>query len=213
MMVLIVSSILLNFLESIASDWIITHFPHLAIVLAIVVFAIFITIKIVNLYHRFKKTEGDCSSLNTNHSSIKDDINAISTNFTTLVALLLSNKTLEVNPFKINSPIELNEIGEKILNEIGGKLYVDSSKDALILDMESKGFKSGLDVQDYARVLLLTKSVDDNFVNIKNFIFQNPIFKTEQGELSLDLSLCIQIMGIYLRNKYFEKHPNLKNDL
>lgn len=108
-----------------------------------------------------------------------------------------------------NSPRELSEFGTSLLEDIGGKKYLDESSPELIEIIKSKSPKSGLDVENYANILLTEKTEDDKFVPIKNYIFQNPVYRRGNAELDLTMTIVLQIMGIYLRNKYFEKYPEL----
>jgi hypothetical protein len=110
--------------------------------------------------------------------------------------------------------MELTDLGFKILVEIGGRDYIDKYAARLIAEVENRNPKSGLDVQTYSNIVLTEKSSEDEFLDIKNNLFQNPTYTLgDSRQLPLDLGVATQIMGIYLRNKYFERYPDLKKDL
>lgn len=76
--------------------------------------------------------------------------------------------------------------------------------------MQSQGFKSGLDVQNYCTILLNERINDTDLIPVKDYIFSKPEYIiSDQNKVPLDMTVAITIMGIYLRNKYFEKYPEL----
>ncbi|MEJ0057024.1 MAG: hypothetical protein WDN75_16025 [Bacteroidota bacterium] len=122
---------------------------------------------------------------------------------------LITTQGLAANVFEVKSPIELTAVGQKILIDIGGKKYIDENLPALIVEIEKKTPKSGLDVQICSTIILTEKTSEDGFTQIKNYIFQNPLYDfslagSKTPPFNLDIGMAIQIMGIYLRNKYLK---------
>lgn len=199
-------------------DWLKTNYPNLFIIVlllgvlgVILVACVKITLFVVNYRQRLQKVEQDCSGI----SNLDVKISQLLTKVDKITTHLLTNdKELDPRIFQANSPIELSELGQRILRDIGGKQYVDDNLSILIDYMEQRDFKSGLDVQNYTEVLLAEESDKEAFTPIKNYIFQNPVYKIDEDKtITLHLNLCINIISIYLRNKYFEKYPDLKKDL
>ena len=79
--------------------------------------------------------------------------------------------------------------------------------------MDLIGIKTALDSQTIAPLVITEMSNDTSFNDIKNYIFKNPIFNAEiQGKklfARLDITTVSNILGIYLRDKYLERHPHL----
>ncbi len=141
------------------------------------------------------------------------NVAALTQNINSLIAFLTTKHTdLQSGLFKSNSPIQLTEIGLDILDKCGGKKYINEHLDMLILEMEKQTFKSGLDIQNFATSIIIKEFNNDDFIHVRNYIYQNPIYKTEQGEeISVSAPVIYQVIGIMLRDKYFEIHPELKN--
>lgn len=79
-------------------------------------------------------------------------------------------------------------------------------------EMESQAFKSGLDVQNYASIISIKNFNSDEFIKIRDYIYQHPVYKVSDGsELQVTSQIISQIIGIYIRDKYFDKHPELKD--
>ena len=73
------------------------------------------------------------------------------------------------------SPIELNSVGKTILEKYLGKKYIDAKKDTLLPEINRMEFKSPLDIQNFSERLIFTKFNTNDFIEIKNLIFKNPI--------------------------------------
>ena len=201
-------------------EWLFDHYPQVLITLAIVVFAIIICYKIVKFYYtRFEKIE-DISDkvktlpdiVNRNTENIEKQVipklNSISISLSLITCILFKKGIFDKTElFSITSPVILTEIGMEVLELIGGKQYIDSNSERLVEQIKEQKYKSTLDVQNQANLLILEQADSDDFVSIKNFIYQNPQYKT----IVLDMSTVATVMGIYLRDKYFKKYPALKH--
>lgn len=171
------------------------------------------------------------TKLNSFSVDINNKISAISTKMDNNIGLITKdlenlNKTLvsvttvistelNVSPdiFRVNSPRELTELGEKILTDIKGKKYVDSNLDSLISEIKETNPKTGLDVEMNISTILYFRSSNDEFNELKQYLFNNPEYKNGEKTIPLNINLAISLMMIYTRNKYFEIYPDLKKDL
>lgn len=137
---------------------------------------------------------------------IEDKISILEIKFSSLISVLTAKKIIGPGEiFNSKSPLELTKLGEDILNITGGKKYVDDHLDYLIDKIKQEDLKSPLDIQNYTEILLFKEENSDNFIAIKNYIYNNPKFK----DTIVDIALVINVMRIYLRDKYFEKNPEL----
>jgi hypothetical protein len=109
------------------------------------------------------RVEGDHRQLDKSHQGLSAKVDRIESKLDGLIVRfdalagsfygLISN----LNPmakekhdmFLGKSPIELTDVAVNILNEMGGKTYVDNNLVVLLDAMEKQDFKSGLDVQNY----------------------------------------------------------------
>jgi hypothetical protein len=121
---------------------------------------------------------------------------------------------MDSNLFISKGPIQLSELGERILIAIGGREFIDNNLALLVKEMDIQGIKTALDAQTYAPIIISKISNQDSFNGIKNYAFKNPFYKEknssgEEISIPLDMGTITNIMGIYLRDKYLEKHPSL----
>ena len=218
--------------------WLSENYPLVFLVIVLIGLTIYITTVVNKLLTRFKKVEKTCDSkipelqskleigVNLsgvienkidNHFETTKELNtkllALSKNINVLVTFLTVKHTdLQSGLFQSFSPIQLTELGLEILNTSGGKSYIESHLDALLKEMENQEFKSALDVQSFATSLILKEFDSDDFIHIRNYIFQNPVYRPEgKSDIAINSPVMNQIIGIYLRDKYFEKHPELKD--
>jgi hypothetical protein len=215
-------------MESAGYKWLLEHYPMMFGALLL----IFITYKFCKFYFvRFRKVEEECDKISALQTTARlngevsariernlDDklfpkIDSIVTSINGLLLFLnTKHKDFKSELFVVKSPVELSPIGNEILEVSGGKKYIDTNSKILIALMEKNSLKSALDVQNHAHLVLLNQFDSDQFTEIKNYLYNNPIYRKEGKDISaLNITVISQIMAIYLRNKYFEIHPELRD--
>ena len=102
------------------------------------------------------------------------------------------------------SPFRLTVEGEKHLINSGGKACIDENLEYFLSELEKTNPQNALDVENGATSILWSNSRKPFFNDIKNYVFLDP-----QG---ISLLSTIAAMGNYLRDKYFEIHPELLPD-
>lgn len=114
------------------------------------------------------------------------------------------------------SPFRITPVGEIIFEKSGAKKAVDVNQDKLISLVENTEPKTPYDVENNASSILIQNIGDDMFHDIKNFLYYSPDkisvldpTTDKKIEVSLSIHALIKIMSIYLRDKYFEKHPEI----
>jgi hypothetical protein len=191
------------------------HYPALFVVGSIVIVVVFLCWKMFRLYGRLEKVEHHCTKIEeipAEFKSVNSKLTNISTSIEKLFVFLNQQHTnFPTDLFVARSPIQLTDFGDQVLLAFGGKSYIDQNIDTLIKTMEGAEFKSALDVQNHAQSILFAQTQTDEFTHIKNFIFNNPKFSIGQSHVELTLPLVLNLMSIYLRNKYFEIYPALKD--
>lgn len=203
-----------------AFDWIVEYAPGVALILFVIIVTAYACIKASKFYYtRFKKTE-DISdkvkdlpeAVNRNTENIEKQVipklDSISKALRTITSILYKKEIIDkTDLFEASSPVKLTKTGMVVLELIGGKQYVDDNSERLVQLMKEQNYKSALDVQNQANLLILEQAGTDDFVPIKDFIYQNPKYK----DVALDMSTVVPVMGIYLRDKYFQKYPAHKD--
>ncbi len=214
-------------LIDISWEWCISHQPKIAVLLLFSSALVYITYRVIKVWNKLDSVEkiGNANK-HSIESEVKPDLDAIIKSVTgiekSITALVVYLKTkdnsIDSNLFVARSPIQLTDIGLDILDKMNGKDYIDKNKDKLIIALGGLKPKTALDVENNADMLLLTLSSEDEFTKIKNYIYNNPVYKTKSDdqlgdiEVNLDLKLAISIMSVYLRNKYLEFHPELSTE-
>lgn len=195
-----------------AWDWLVKHTPTLAIIIVAVVITVFITQYVMKLISRLKDVEKATNESAPKYSQLFESITHMASDISKILFYLKGKDSkLDTGLFKHHSPIELSDFGRKLLDISGGKEYVDKNLNLLLSAIESKNLMSALDVQIQCITVICEHNNDPDFKKIKDYIFQNPVYKFEDFEYPLSLSTANNIMGIYLRDKYFEKHPELRS--
>lgn len=198
---------------------IVQHSPQLLII----IIAIIATWLIAKFFHdslnRLKKVEDECKKIDRHLTpqldSISSSLTTLNGSFNSLIVYLKSKDgAMETSLFVSKSPIQLTELGKKILTTIGGEDFVNNNIDELITNMDAEGIKTALDCQTYAPIVISKISNHASFNKIKDYAFKNPYYKEklESGQeisIPLDMGTIANIMGIYLRDKYLERHPEL----
>lgn len=213
-------------MADIVLNWLKENCPLLLAAFILIAATVVVTRRISKLISRFSHVEMACKEIPEIKSNVhlssaleyKIDQQTVTVqSLTTSIAQLitfLSTKHSDLSSalFRANSPIQLTETGIEVLEKSGGKKYLEDHLPDLISKMENEAFKSGLDVQNFALSLIMREFSSDDFVTIRNYIFQNPNFTAADGqEIPLGATIVQQVISIMLRDKYFDKHPELKN--
>ncbi len=118
-----------------------------------------------------------------------------------ILFLVSSDKKLKSEiMFTSFSPVTLNKKGVELLEKCGGKKYIDDNLEYLISKLKSEVLKTKLDVHEHAKFILLIESDSDEFVPIKNYIYDNPKYIG----LDINLPMIVSVLALYLRDKYLE---------
>jgi len=114
------------------------------------------------------------------------------------------------------SPYTITNIGHQVLEKSGGKKVIDNNLDFFINELEILNLKTPYDIEDKSTSIIFGNLSNEMFNDIKNFIYYSPekIEMTdpdtsEKRNIEITLSAILNVMGVYLRDKYFEKHPEI----
>lgn len=197
--------------------YILSNIPELAFLIVLVAGTIYLTVKTMKLLERFRNVESHCNSCKTNsfpalNSKLDDIIYSLNS---LIVYLKGKDKNLNMALFKSNSPLQLTDLGVEILKACGGKDEIDKNIDLFITNIESKNLQTALDVQEFASILMIDYFNNTLMFNsIKDYMYKNPIYtykdlEGNERQVSMDIHTVTMVMGIYLRNKYLDRHPEL----
>ncbi len=201
-------------------DFLKDHYPALLFVLAAIIGTAVIMKWLNSWRNRVTHVERECTKIDREVipklDSLTRSTTSISTSVKGLIVYLKSkDTTMETSLFVVQSPMQMTDLGEKILTEIGGREFVDKQYNRLVPELKNKNIKSALDVQNLAPNIIENHVDDDSFTLIKNYLYNHPKFEVKLSEgktasVNLDLTLAFTLMGIYFRNKYLADNPNLQ---
>jgi hypothetical protein len=104
-----------------------------------------------------------------------------------------------------HSPTSLTASGVNLLNESGGKKLIDENLDFFIAELHNTLSKTAPDAENNAFEVIFKNSDNKNFKGIKDFIYNHSVYEGSQ----INLTAIVKISSIYLRDKYFEKYPDI----
>ncbi len=106
------------------------------------------------------------------------------------------------------SPRELSDDGIALYNVSGAREVLEKHIDAYIRKMELSNPKSALDVEELALTTLYGSTDNEEFIPLKNYVYNNPVFK----ELSITIATICFVMSLPLRNEYLKRHKEINPD-
>lgn len=113
------------------------------------------------------------------------------------------------------SPYKLLFLGEQLLEKSGGRKCIDENIDLLLGEVEKRNPSAPLDVEESALNVVRAFRDTPLFNDVKNFVYYSPQqveLIDEDGkkvERSVHINVIFMLMSIYLRDKYFAKHPEI----
>lgn len=107
---------------------------------------------------------------------------------------------------RANSPRQLNALGVSLMSDSGADEILDEHKADLILQMEEMKPNTAYDVEQNAYAVLIMNTDQQWFNPLKEFVFNNPIYR----ENSMSLGAICFVMSLRLRDYYFENHPEME---
>lgn len=91
---------------------------------------------------------------------------------------------------KRKSPVDLTERGTKVLNESGGKTFIDNNYEELKRKVEDKTPKTSYDYQEASKEIVQTLKEDERINGIKEYLFKE----------GMEIQDIMDVLGLYLRN-------------
>jgi hypothetical protein len=212
-------------------DWIWNHVPWLAAGIILVAVTWFVCLKYFRYKSRIDGMEDACNKIPGHHArlsnvetkcqeipSLSGKVDGLLTKIDGLtvsldrlnIFLRIKHNDLPSDLVQSQSPLSITQAGMDLLNDSGGRKYVDDNLSDLLSVMESFEFKSALDAQEKAISLIIDSFMTDGFIHIRNYMFHNPTYKLPEKEIPINAASMYQLMGLYLRDRYFDVHPELK---
>jgi hypothetical protein len=149
--------------------------------------------------------------INTMEESIDKKIEKVDKPFKSLEAFIIrlcgaiesGGDVKNVTLYKKGSPLEITPEGIMEIEKMGFRDSIDKNLDALFKMVDESGPKSALDVESFCVGLiryLINSKESDLFKQVEDFIYNNPDYNNFE---------YYKTAGLYLRDRYFEKHPEL----
>jgi hypothetical protein len=164
--------------------------------------------------HRIIRTENDCFKIGREIipqlGLIRSSLNTLGGSFNNLVVYLKARDAkMDSSLFISKSPIQLTGLGERVLNVLGGKGFIDKNLHRLLEGLKDYQIKTALDAQIFAPMVISGFFMDESFNEIKSYVYEHPYYREKNGDgkdisVALDMVTVSHLMGICLRDKYLE---------
>jgi hypothetical protein len=184
------------------------NWPGVAFASFAVVGAVILTWRAVRKYFYWtSKIESNSEECKKISLEIIPQLYELNSRFNSLLFYLgASDEKFNAGLFISRSPLRLSDTAIKILEETGGKRFIDQNEAELIAEMDKIAPKTALDCQVNAPSAIAMVSGKESFNCIKDYIYDHPSYEVvEKGKnktFPLSLMIVQNIMGIYLRDRY-----------
>jgi len=111
------------------------------------------------------------------------------------------------------SPIRLKPPGTALLEISGGKKCIDENRAFFISTLEKNEPKTPYDVEQRAIGVVQDSMGLEIFNQIKNFLYFNQEKELAGEKIEISMFTVVYVMGIYLRDIYLEKHPEIMPEM
>lgn len=147
-------------------------------------------------------------SFESKHTSKIDRIEKLSLKMEEYIIRLSGVLGTKGDPSKLklyegNSPLTINKEGWEVLEKTFLKEGIDKNLDELFTWIDKIGVKSALDVESLS-IGIISYFIQDNdaqiFKKTEDYLYNNPQYNNYE---------VYKVAGLYLRDKYLEKHPEL----
>jgi hypothetical protein len=184
--------IILNFL--------ISYYPQIAIYAIVILATGFLVFKVTKF----------CSDTNkvckNDFPAMAITLKSIESGFDKLNSILMEKNVINTSCYsQSHSPRVLNLSGKKLYIESGAEKLLNSLLDSLLSELETMSFDSPLEVERACLKLFIQKMENPEFNEVQTFAYNHPSFE----DTPLAYSDILFVMALMLRDKYFEKHPEL----
>ena len=109
-----------------------------------------------------------------------------------------------------HSPRVLNDLGEKIYEDMKGESFLVKNKELLYSKIKETEPKTAYDVENASENAIVSFLNDDLFNEIKVFVYNYPAVKKENGdEIEVSLGDAVGILALPLRDMYLNDNPDI----
>lgn len=213
-------------------EYLMTNWPMVFIFVAILVFAIWLTIKITTASNKVKSIEKKCESIPCAEHTAKltsykeeldrfdkkmDKLDTINDSVVAIRALLLSRYKSAAPLFsQKQSPRRLNQRGEEMFALFGGKPFLDKNEELLLGKIKAKDPQTALDVEQDALEVLYETLDSDIFNEIKLKVYNSKSITIEKDgkeeEYAITMNDICFIFSLDLRDRYLKAHPEVPQE-
>ncbi|MDR3286176.1 MAG: hypothetical protein LBT27_01865 [Prevotellaceae bacterium] len=162
--------------------------------------------KQINLLNSLKNT---VESTNTMVVNINATVIAISKWICSMDVTMVDKLMGKASPYTITS------IGQILLEKSLGKKIIDNNLHFLISEIAKKEPQTNLDIENYSLSVILSNLSSEMFNELKDFVYYQPEqiqitdpVSNEVVDIKISMQILMQLMSIYLRDKYIKDKEN-----
>jgi len=149
------------------------------------------------------RTDERVSNLNEKMGNLNKTLDNVKHNVQAVSNFLINNPEMDFDGslIKTYSPAQLTELGEKYLENIKFVEVFNSNKNDFFESIDVENPKTKYDVENASIKSVHILFHKEYFEPIKKFLYNKPTEKFQT---------IAHIAGIHIRDKYLEKHPEIK---
>lgn len=172
--------------------------------------------------YRLGNMETDVSSLKSDVSSLKSGVSKLNDNMAEIKEDMAAVKTVLMQKFPNvisrmamkKSPRKLNETGEWVFNQVGGKKFLADNKDFFFRKIDSMKPKTAFDVEQAANFACAGYTDNEIFNDIKLYVYNAPAIKVKDSDgkerdYEITLGDVCYALSLPLRDMYLEEHQEI----
>ena len=136
--------------------------------------------KLGQVESRLTQVEVRCTRLEKDVKSIKKRLTRVEKKLDTLITFLVTKKEIDPATLQANSPIDLTEVGYKILDEMGGREYIDKRLTKFLAKIDNKKVNSPLELQNYSVVAVFDRINKMDFMGVRDYVFKTSVVQFDE---------------------------------
>ncbi len=206
--------------------WFLSNAPEMGIIIIIIVATAYISWRLSRYYSKMedvrnKVNDLPCEAMKQEIKEIKNLSEVVQSINDMLLEIRkciirMDNSTIDVLVKKF-SPLKMTAIGEILFQKSYAKDVINDNLDFFIQEIEKTHPQTAYDVENESLNVLFVNQNKEIFNKIKQYIYYEKEYLTiedpdthEKVEIKLSLMNIIKLMGIYLRDCYLARHPDIK---
>ena len=166
------------------------------------------------IFTRLEQAEKEIEGVKKKIGDINKEVGILHDSVLEIQTIIRNSGTELFSIIKKHSPRCLNDLGEKLFNEMHGTEFIEKNRDKLFAGIDKRQPQTALDVERVSRIVCLELANDSIFNSIKDFVYNCPMQQGKDArgndiQIDITLDMACAILALPLRDAYLKEHPEL----